>query len=223
MRTYFLLQIPRIATEFTTELKKTMATVIFLAENSSGDLKFLVANWKRFQLRSVGLSSVKFAVGGKQGLTHLYLRKGCPTCIVVVDSGFMMLLTSQVISITFYSEHEKCSKFCSDALISAWGSFTCLKSTTRNPRLYFPSEGFWHSEKIHRPWQGLNLWTSDPVASKITMGPPGSTPTCNNINHCWGVCRPSILCIVCACSVKSYALCYACFLSIPNSYWTIGI
>ena len=52
-----------------------------------------------------------------------------------------MLLTSQVISIAFYSECEKSNKFCSEALISAWGSFTCVKSTTRDPRFYFPSEG----------------------------------------------------------------------------------
>ena len=45
---------------------KMMATVIFLAGNSSGELKFLVTNWKSCQLRSVGLSSVKFVVGGKQ-------------------------------------------------------------------------------------------------------------------------------------------------------------
>ena len=32
---------------------------------------------------------------------------------VVVDLGFTMLLTSQVIGITFYSEREKSDKFCS--------------------------------------------------------------------------------------------------------------
>ena len=31
--------------------------------------------------------------------------------------------------------------FCSETLISAWGSFICRKPTTRDPRLYFPSEG----------------------------------------------------------------------------------
>ena len=36
---------------------------------------------------------------------------------------------------------ENDEKFCSKALISAWGSFTCRKSMTRDPRLYFPSEG----------------------------------------------------------------------------------
>ena len=61
--------------------------------------------------------------------------------VVVVDFGFMTLLTSQFISVASYSEREKSDKFCSEALISAWGSFTCRKSTTRDPRLYYPSEG----------------------------------------------------------------------------------
>ena len=39
--------------------------------------------------------------------------------VVVVDLGFMMLLTSQIISVAFYSEREKSNKFCSEALILA--------------------------------------------------------------------------------------------------------
>ena len=39
--------------------------------------------------------------------------------VVVVDLSFTMLLTSQVISITFYSERKKSDKFCSEALILA--------------------------------------------------------------------------------------------------------
>ena len=35
--------------------------------------------------------------------------------------------------------------------------------------------GLLHSEKIHRPQPSLNPRTSDPVASMITSGPPGST------------------------------------------------
>ena len=54
--------------------------------------------------------------------------------------GFTALLTSQIISVAFYTEREKPNKFCTEALISAWGSFTCRKSTTRDPLLYFPSE-----------------------------------------------------------------------------------
>ena len=53
----------------------------------------------------------------------------------------MMLLESQVISVAFYSEHEKSEKCCSDGLILARGSFTCRKSKTQEPQLYFPSEG----------------------------------------------------------------------------------
>ena len=73
-------------------------------------------------------------------------------------------------------EREKADKFCSDALISAWGSFTCRKSTTGDPRLYFPSEGshtqdFYALKKIHRSRPGLNPRTSDPGTSMITTGP----------------------------------------------------
>ena len=89
-------------------------------------------------------------------------------------------LTSQVISIAFYIEREKSDKFCSEALILAWGSFTCHKSMTQDQRLHFPSEGshtqdFYVLKKIHQPWPGLNLQTSNPVASMITIRPLGST------------------------------------------------
>ena len=50
-------------------------------------------------------------------------------------------LRSYLISVASDIEREKFDKFCSEALISAWGSFTRCKSTTRDPRLYFPSEG----------------------------------------------------------------------------------
>ena len=86
---------------------------------------------------------------------------------VVVGLGFTTFLTSQVISIAFYSEHEKSDKFCSETQISAWGCFTSHKSTTWDPRLYFPSEGshtqdFYALKKIHRPRQvwTANLWFS---------------------------------------------------------------
>ena len=61
--------------------------------------------------------------------------------VIVVDLGSMTFLTSKVISVASYSKREKSDKFCSEALISAWGSFTRRKSTTRDQRLYFPSEG----------------------------------------------------------------------------------
>ena len=48
------------------------------------------------------------------------------------------------------------------------GSFTCRKSTTRDPRLLpfrrKSYSGFLHSEKIHQPRPGLNPRTTDPVA-----------------------------------------------------------
>ena len=71
----------------------------------------------------------------------VWVGVGVAVVVVVVDFGFTSLLTSQVISVAFYSEREKSDKFCSEALISAWGSFMCHKSTTRDPQLYFLSEG----------------------------------------------------------------------------------
>ena len=50
-------------------------------------------------------------------------------------------LTSWVISVVSDIKHEKSDKFCSEALILARGSFTCRNSATRDPQLYFPSEG----------------------------------------------------------------------------------
>ena len=58
-----------------------------------------------------------------------------------MDQGFTTLLTSQVINVAFSSEREKSDKFWPEALISAWGPFTCRKYMTRDPRLYFSSEG----------------------------------------------------------------------------------
>ena len=54
----------------------------------------------------------------------------------------------------------------------------CHKSTTWDPRLYFPSEGshtqnFCALKKIHRLRLGLNPRTSDPLGIMITTGPPG--------------------------------------------------
>ena len=109
------------------------------------------------------------------------LKKYCYViCTSIVDFGFTTLLTSEVISVAFYIEHEESDKFSSVALISAWGSFTCHKSMTWDPRLYFPFEGgdtqdFYALKKIHRPWPGLNLRTLYPVVSMITMAPLGLT------------------------------------------------
>ena len=50
----------------------------------------------------------------------LLAKKGSEVVVVmIVDLGFTTLLTSQVISIAFYTECEKSIKFCSEALISA--------------------------------------------------------------------------------------------------------
>ena len=123
-------------------------------------------------------------------------------------------LTSQVISIAFYSEREKSDKFCSEALISVWGSFTCRTSTARDQRLYFPSEGS-HTQDFFalknlsiRP--GLNPTISDPVASMITTEPENSDPVVSMIpldhrGRLWLVKNPNRTDILSLCwiSVKS--------------------
>ena len=91
-----------------------------------------------------------------------------------------MKIRALVISVASDIEREKSDKFCSEVLISAWGSFTCRNSTTRGPTALLPFRrksysGFLRSEKIHRPRPGSNPRTSDPEAGMITTGPPGST------------------------------------------------
>ena len=56
---------------------------------------------------------------------------------------------------------------------------------TQDPQLHFPSEGnrtqdFYDLKKIHRPQKGMNLQTSNPVASIITTGTRGQR---NNRNE----------------------------------------
>ena len=88
---------------------------------------------------------------------------------VAVDLGFTTLLTSLVISDALYSEREKSEKFCSEALISAWGSFTCRKSTTRDPRLYFPSEVS-HTQYFYALKISIDpgrVWTRTVVSSDV--------------------------------------------------------
>ena len=88
-------------------------------------------------------------------------------------------LTSKVISVASDIEREKSDKICPEALISASCYFTCRKSTTRTHgftsfrgKSYF---GFLRSGKSHRPRPGSNPRTSNPEASMITTGPPGTT------------------------------------------------
>ena len=100
-----------------------------------------------------------------------------PDIVVVVR--FYDALTSQAISVAFYIEREKSDKFCSEAVISAWGSFTCRKSTAQDQRLYFSlrrqsySE-FLRSEKIDRPRPGLNPPTSDSLMSTYNYWTTGA-------------------------------------------------
>ena len=102
-------------------------------------------------------------------------------------------------------EREKSDKLCSEALISALGYFTCRKSTTWDPRLYFPSEGshtqdfyalkksinpgrdrthfrrksysvFLLSEKIHRRRPGSNPLPREVILRIFTLWENPSTP-----------------------------------------------
>ena len=87
--------------------------------------------------------------------------------------GFMTLLTCRVISVAFYSEREKSDKFCSEALISAWGSFTCRRFTARDPRLYFPSEGS-HTQDFY----ALKKYPSTPAGFQpASLGSSGEYDT----------------------------------------------
>ena len=84
---------------------------------------------------------------------------GC-CCSWVLQSS----LTSQVIKVAFYIEREMSDKFCSEAPISAWGTFTCRKSTTWDERLYFSSEGS-HTQDFYALKKSIDpswVWTCEP-------------------------------------------------------------
>ena len=65
-----------------------------------------------------------------------------------------------------------------EALISGWGSFTCRKSTTRDPRLYFPSERshiqdfftLWKNPSIPAGIEPANLGSSGEYDNHGTTG-----------------------------------------------------
>ena len=66
-------------------------------------------------------------------------------------------------------------KLCSEALISAWVSFMCRKSTTQDPQLYFPSkesltQDFYALKKsIDSGW----VWTHEPRIQYDNHGTTG--------------------------------------------------
>ena len=104
---------------------------------------------------------------------HPSIRSSCSSFL-----GFTSHLTSQVIIVAFYSEREKSDKFCSETLISAWGSLRAVNQwhethgfSSLPKEVIFMIFTLW---KIHRLLPDLNPRTLDPVASMITMGPPGS-------------------------------------------------
>ena len=95
----------------------------------------------------------------------------------LVDLSFTMLSTSQVISVASYSERGNCDKFGSEALFSDWGSFTCRKSTTRDPWLYFASEGshtqdfpLWKNSTTPAGFEPANLGSSGEYDNHETTG-----------------------------------------------------
>ena len=138
---------------------------------------FVIRKW--VQCESLDMITVLFSLSN-----HSYKRGSSR----IVDLGSTKPLTSQVISVTFYNERKKSDKLCSEALISAWVSFTCRKSTTRDPRLYFPAkenhtQEFYDLKKFNWPRPGLNPRTSDPVASMITTRPLGSTQKGKNVRR----------------------------------------
>ena len=118
---------------FTTLLTSQVISVTFYSERKKSDKFFseaLISPWGSFTCRK---STTR---GPRPGPARWKT-----TMSLLVYLGFTTLLTSQVIYVAFYSEREKSENFCSEALISAWVSFTCRKYMTRDPRLYFPCEG----------------------------------------------------------------------------------
>ena len=81
---------------------------------------------------------------------------------VVVVQFFTSLLTSRVISVAFYSEREKSNKFCSESLFSAWGSFTCRKSTALLPFRRKSTQDFYDVKKFIGPGR---IWPANLGAS----------------------------------------------------------
>ena len=78
--------------------------------------------------------------------------------------GFMTLFNSLCHQHRFRHRPWKVQQICSEALISAWGSFTYHKSTTQDPRLYFPSEGS-HTQNFYALKKLINhgrVWTREP-------------------------------------------------------------
>ena len=62
------------------------------------------------------------------------------------------------------------------SLLKYWWAHPIKWATSRHCFRRKSDSGFLRSEKNHRPHLRSNPQTSDPVASMITTGPPGSTP-----------------------------------------------
>ena len=71
-----------------------------------------------FSLKDIGELIISIIFSKLVELNHSH-GDNLGSHVVVVVLGFTTLLTSQIISVAFYIEHEKSDKFCSEALISA--------------------------------------------------------------------------------------------------------
>ena len=119
------------------------------------------------------LNAFKYRINKRRLLTKILLRYYVVVVVVVVeDLGFTKLLTCLVINVAFYSQREKADKFCSEALISA------RKSTTRDPRIYFPSQGS-HTQNFYAlkknpstpaGFEPANLESSGEYDNHVTTG-----------------------------------------------------
>ena len=65
---------------------------------------------------------------------------------------------------TWPTEGQKSDKFSSETLISAWGSFTCRKSTIRDQEVYFPTEGSYIQDfyALKKSIDTNRVWTHEP-------------------------------------------------------------
>ena len=86
-------------------------------------------------------------------------------------------LTSQAISVAFYIEREKSGKFCSEALISAWGSYSAVNVRHRtNGFTSLPKEAtlriftLWKNPSTPAEFEPANLGSSGDRDNHWTTG-----------------------------------------------------
>ena len=105
--------------------------------------------WQRREIGTPAVGGERLTAWVKEPLLEKKYKRCC--CWVLRH-----FLTSYVISVASDIEREKSDKFCSEALISASGSFTCRKFYDTGPTALLPFRrksysGFLRSEKIIDP------------------------------------------------------------------------